>query len=355
MRTRTLDLTLADEAGRRAAIAGAAAVLRRGGLVAFPTETVYGLGANALDAEAVTRVFAAKGRPAWDPLIVHVTSRAMLSRVAASLPAAFERLAARFMPGPLTVLVPRAPAVPDAVTAGRATVAVRFPAHPVAHALIDVAGVPVAAPSANRFGHTSPTTAAHVLADLEGRVDLVLDAGPASVGVESTVVDLSQTPALILRPGGVSREALAEVLGPVDVFRRPLVEQPPEALPSPGAGIRHYAPRARVVTVEDPSVLGDTVRDFAADGLRVGVLLPGDLPGGAARALPASVEVFPWGRWGDWVSLASTLFAGLRRLDAAGLDVIACPLPPSEGLGLALRDRLEKAARPEPGPAPAMR
>lgn len=335
------------EAGRpwTTAITESADLLRRGRLVAFPTETVYGLGANALDAAAVRGIFEAKQRPAWDPLIVHVTSRVMLQQVAAALPEGFERLAAHFMPGPLTVLVDRSPAVPDEVTAGRATVAVRMPSHPVARALIDAAQVPVAAPSANRFGHTSPTTAAHVLADLDGRIDAVLDAGPTSVGVESTVVDLSVSPPLILRPGGVSREAIEAVLGPVTVYRPALVQEPPDALRSPGAGIRHYAPRAHLVLVDRPDAVEAVARELRDEGRRVGVLWSG--PPGTTPP-PPGLHVVAWGPWGDWDALAQTLFAGLRALDAGGAEAIVCPLPPGVGLGLAIRDRLQKAATPAP-------
>jgi L-threonylcarbamoyladenylate synthase len=219
-----------------------------------------------------------------------------------------------------------------------------MPAHAVARALIDRAGVPVAAPSANRFGRPSPTRAEHVLDDLDGRIDAVLDAGPTPVGVESTVVDISVEPALILRPGGVSREALEAVLGPVDVYRPPLLEGPPVSLPSPGAGMRHYAPRARLLLVDSTAAVRAEVESLLADGLHVGVLDAGGPAGGGAW--PAQVTAFAWGRWGDWDGLARTLFEGLRSLDARGVDAIVCPLPPETGLGLALRDRLTKAARP---------
>ena len=228
----------------------AAELLRGGGTVAFPTETVYGLGANALDAEAVVKIFAAKERPGWDPLIVHVSDREMLGRVAQvpDLQAQdIEVLVERFWPGPLTLLLPRTVAVPDAVTAGRRLVGVRMPGHPVALELIRRAGVPVAAPSANRFGRTSPTTAAHVLEDLDGRIDAVLDGGATRVGVESTVLDVGAR--VIYRPGGVAKEELERVLGgAVEVYRAAVVEDP-GSLPSPGVGTRHYAPRARLVLV----------------------------------------------------------------------------------------------------------
>lgn len=345
--TRVLDVT-GDPGAATAAIHEAARLLREGRLVAFPTETVYGLGANALDASAVRRVFEAKQRPSWDPLIVHVTSAGMLRNVAGRVPDGFHDLAARLMPGPLTVLVERGARIPDVVTAGRDTVAVRMPSHPVARALIDAAGVPVAAPSANRFGHASPTTAAHVLADLDGRIDALVDGGPTSVGVESTVIDITVTPPQILRAGGVTREDIEAVLGPVDLYRPVLTSTPPEALRSPGAGIRHYAPRARLVLVDDPRALASTAAELLDEGRRVGLMWPAAAPGphaGDHVPAPHGALVFPWGEWGRWDTLARDLFAGLRELDASGAEVIVCPLPPAEGLGLAVRDRLEKAAR----------
>jgi L-threonylcarbamoyladenylate synthase len=321
-------------------LARAAELLRAGGTVAFPTETVYGLGANALDATAVEKIFAAKQRPAWDPMIVHVEGRAMLEQVAA-VPAGDEgrvvaRLMAAFWPGPLTLLLPRTAAVPDAVTAGRALVGVRSPAHPVARELIRLAGVPVAAPSANRFGHTSPTTAAHVLADLDGRIDAVLDGGATSVGVESTVLDVAAR--AIYRPGAVTAAMIKKVIGE-EVRRVSAVEglAEEEAMASPGMEMRHYAPRARLVLVEGQEGLLREVASYSA--AEVGVMLPDGWDAGAAGA------VFRWGPWNDAEILARLLFAGLRMLDGRGVKAIVCPVPAMGGLGEALRDRLEKAAR----------
>ena len=315
--------------------------------MALPTETVYGLGANALDRAAVVRIFAAKSRPAWDPVIVHVASQAMLEGLVDGVPAAARRLMEAFWPGPLTVLLQRTHAVPDAVTAGRPLVGVRMPSHPVALELIRRAGVPVAAPSANRFGHVSPTTAAHVLHDLDGRIDAVLDAGPAPRGVESTVLDPSPKPMVIYRPGAVTAEQILQVAGPVELFHgdEPLAETPAGALPSPGLGSRHYAPRARLVLIEAPAdELGASLAEAASSerGERLGVMLP------AGIAVPreiAAAEVCPWGRWDEPETLARGLYAGLRALDSAGCTVILCPLPRAEGLGVAIRDRLRKAAR----------
>src|SRR5512133_768452 len=227
------------------AIAEAAETIRNGGLVAFPTETVYGLGANALDVDAVGRIFTAKGRPAADPLIVHLSGLDQITRVVRSVSPEAQKLAETFWPGPLTLILPKRPAVPDLVTSELDTVAVRVPNHPVALALIQAAGVPIAAPSANRFGHTSPTTAKHVLHDLDGRIDIILDGGSASIGVESTVLDLSTTPPRILRPGGVTREMLESVIGPVTVLGQR--KKPELGLPSPGLLEKHYAPHAEMI------------------------------------------------------------------------------------------------------------
>ena len=330
-----------DTAEALEALRQAAGILRAGGLVALPTETVYGLGAHALDSAAVERIFAAKQRPAWDPVIVHVSSLEMLNGLIEELPANARRLMEAFWPGPLTLLLRRTDAIPDAVTAGRELVGVRMPAHPVALELIRRAGIPVAAPSANLFGHTSPTTAEHVLDDLDGRIDAVLDAGPTGLGVESTVLDCCQSPMLIYRPGAVTAEQIRSVAGAVEIFtREELQETPPDALPSPGVGLKHYAPRARLVLVDAPlgeieARLADSAERWA--GERVGVMLPAEIEA------PAGVQVFAWGRWDAPEELARALYAGLRALDDRGCTVILCPLPQAEGIGAAIRDRLGKA------------
>jgi L-threonylcarbamoyladenylate synthase len=351
----------------------AAELLLAGGTVAFPTETVYGLGANALDSAEVENIFLAKQRPSWDPMIVHVEGRTMLQRVAA-VPAGDEgrvvaKLMEAFWPGPLTLLLPRTAAVPDAVTAGRSLVGVRMPAHPVALELIRRAGVPIAAPSANRFGGTSPTTAAHVLADLDGRIDAVLDGGATNVGVESTVLDVGAR--AIYRPGAVTAAMIAEAIGEEVrvVSAAGVVEEEADSsaalqndkqerrndkrglrsdkqerqnnkgvgLASPGMGMRHYAPRARLVLVAgQEEMLREVANHSAAE---VGVMLPDGWNAGGAGA------VFRWGAWDDAETLARLLFAGLRTLDARGVKAIVCPLPAMSGLGEALRDRLGKAAR----------
>ena len=334
----------------QAAIAQAVQILRSGGLVALPTETVYGLGANALDAAAVARIFAAKKRPSWDPVIAHVASLEMLDGLVAEVPASARKLMEAFWPGPLTLLLPRTQAVPDAVTSGRPLVGVRMPAHPVALALIRQAGIPVAAPSANTFGHISPTTAAHVLHDLDGRIDAVLDAGPTEHGVESTVLDPCQSPMVIYRPGAVTAEQIRAVAGPVEIFRSdaPLLdatadESPAAALPSPGVGLRHYAPRAKLILIDAslPELAPKIAEALQAlPSERVGLLLPDEL----GASFPAQT-VFTLGRWEAPEEMARELYAGLRALDAAGSTTILCPLPPADGIGAAIRDRLRKAAR----------
>jgi L-threonylcarbamoyladenylate synthase len=334
-RTLHLDYSHPDDLTR------AAALLRDGGMVAFATETVYGLGANAFSDEAVAGVFVAKKRPSWDPLIVHLASVEQLSQVAqvpGVLAGRVSALADAFWPGPLTLLLPRSSAVPDAVTAGRGLVGVRVPAHPAARALLAAAGVPVAAPSANLFGHTSPTTAAHVLADLDGRIDAVLDAGPTSIGVESTVLDPTQTPMVLYRPGAVTAEQLTAVTGvAVEVFM-PTGEARPASMPSPGVGIRHYAPRARLVLVEGSAEALQAAID--GQGAKVGVLLP------QGWSVDGDTVIESWGTWDDPETLAAGLFAGLRALDESGVSVILCPLPEVGGIRDAIRDRLQKAARP---------
>jgi L-threonylcarbamoyladenylate synthase len=322
-------------------IARAAEILRSGGTVAFPTETVYGLGANALDADAVAGIFTAKGRPSWDPIIVHVSDRAMLDQVA-TVPPEAEHLIAAYWPGPLTLLLPRTERVPDNVTAGRPLVGVRMPAHPVALALIEAAGVPIAAPSANRFGHTSPTTAAHVLDDLDRRIDAVLDGGPAQVGVESTVLDPTQSPMVLYRPGAITAEMLEAVSGPVTLYKPQDTAGTPQSLPSPGVGIRHYAPRARLVLVSDEAELRAHLADGQTSGEKIGMMLPEGW-----KVSTGVAEVFPWESLSDNAALAQTLFAGLRELDSRGVAVILCPLPSGSGVGQAIRDRLEKAAKTE--------
>ena len=350
-----------DASAAQAVIEAAASILRRGGLVAFPTETVYGLGGNALDPEAVEKIFLAKQRPAWDPLIVHVSDMAMLSKVVSSAGPPLTRsataLISTFWPGALTLLLPRAEAVPPIVTAGRRLVGVRMPAHPVASTLISSAGVPIAAPSANRFGRISPTRAAHVLEDLDGRIDAVLDAGETTHGLESTVIDASQEPVVLYRPGIISLQQIRETCGSAVEWKasatnEQMNEASSESMPSPGMGIRHYAPRARVILIDEapeqqPGALAQAIKQAAAERNSVGVMLPANfLPAGPADA-HNRMRIFNWGDWQNPPELAHRLYSGLRELDAAGVDLILCPLPRPEGIGAAIRDRLLKAAKPD--------
>ena len=326
-----------------ALIARAAACLRGGGLVAFPTETVYGLGVHALDPVAVRTLFDAKGRPSNDPLIVHVPSLIEAQDLVTVVPPAATALAERFWPGPLTLVLPKRAVVPDEVTAGLPSVAVRVPSHPVAQALLRASGVPIAAPSANLFSRPSPTRAEHVLADLDGRIDLVIDGGPTTVGVESTVVDLTGAQPRVLRPGGVSMEALTAVLGTGVLTGPPLDRGGP--MPSPGLLERHYSPRAPLTLYEgDPAQVVATIRAAAAaaerSGSRVGLLLMD----GEDVQMPQGV-VLSMGPAVDPDLVAANLYAALRELDAAGVDVIlAYGVADTRGIGAALRDRLRRAA-----------
>ncbi|HEX2188712.1 MAG TPA: L-threonylcarbamoyladenylate synthase [Longimicrobiaceae bacterium] len=307
----------------------AAGTLRRGGLVAFPTETVYGLGASALDPEAVARIFAAKGRPSYNPLIVHVADADAARVLAAEWSEAARRLADAFWPGPLTLVVPKHPAVPGAVTAGLPSVALRVPAHPVAHALLREAGIPVAAPSANRSTQVSPTTAAHVERSLGGRVELILDGGPTLVGIESTVVSLAGGVPTLLRPGSVSLEDLRGIVGEVAT---PAADAGGEAArPSPGMLDRHYAPRAELRLFDPGDVpYGD------AEG-RAAVLLLGDVPHppGEVVRMPAEAREY-----------AARLYATLHRLDDAGYETIWAQRVPQAPEWDGVRDRLRRAAHP---------
>ncbi len=337
--------------GAQSVLDEAARILKSGGLVALPTETVYGLGANAFDSRAVERIFRAKQRPAWDPIIVHIAPLdrrdGMLAGLVEAIPETARLLIEAFWPGPLTLLLPRTRAVPDAVTAGRPLVGVRMPAHPVALALIRRAEIPVAAPSANLFGHTSPTTAAHVLEDLDGRIDAVLDAGPTEHGVESTVLDPTRSPMVIYRPGAVTAEQIRAVAGPVELYHEasaPAAE-PADTLPAPGVGLRHYAPHARLILVEAEAAelaacLAAQARKYF--GKRLGIMLPAGIE---EREEFAGARLFHWGRWDSPDAMARELYAGLRQLDGDQCEVILCPLPPEQGIGAAIRDRLRKAAR----------
>jgi L-threonylcarbamoyladenylate synthase len=331
----------------QAVIQQAAKVLLAGGLVAFPTETVYGLGANALDAAAVQRIFAAKGRPASDPLIVHIAALEQLNSVAEDLPALAHSLAQAFWPGPLTLVLKRRQVIPPTVSAGRDTVAVRIPDHPVPLALARAAGLPIAAPSANLFTRPSPTTAAHVLEDLNGRVDLLLDGGPTSIGLESTVLDLSSAQPALLRPGGISIEALRQYIPDLDFTPRYVEHDTAEQSPaSPGMLLKHYSPRAELLLFAGPAEQALARMRQAAlaaigRGERVGVMLP-DEEISAFADLP--VKAVPLGSRADMDQIGRRIFASMRELDTQEVERILVRGVERRGIGLAIWDRLVRAA-----------
>ena len=313
------------------AIGAAARILAGGGLVAFPTETVYGLGADATNAAAVAKLYAAKGRPAFNPLIAHVADAAA-AHALARFDAAADTLAAAFWPGPLTLVLPKSAACPVAelATAGLDTIAVRVPAHPVARALIAAIGRPVVAPSANRSGHVSPTTADHVIADLAARIDLVLDGGPTTVGIESTILACLGGSVTLLRPGGVPRDAIERALGRrVDEAR--VAAEDGEVPLAPGMLVSHYAPRAALRLDADDVQAGEALLAFGSA-----------LPAGADRA----ATILNLSARGDLIEAAANLFSHLRELDRAGAARIAVMPIPHDGLGEAINDRLMRAAAP---------
>lgn len=312
------------------AAAAAARCLTDGGLVAFPTETVYGLGADATNAHAVARLYEAKGRPSFNPLIAHV-SDLQAARQIARFDAQSLRLAETFWPGPLTLVLPKAAGCPvsDLATAGLETIAVRIPAHPVAREILQAFGKPVVAPSANISGHVSPTTAAHVLGDLEGRIDLIVDSGPVSVGVESTIVGCFEQP-LLLRPGGLPREEIEQVLG-VKLARMPEDTGTSDTQPlAPGMLASHYAPRTHVRLNAETLETGEALLAFG----------PRPIPGAEQATVMNLSEA------GDLVEAAANLFGYLRDLDAKGPRAIAVMPIPHDGLGEAINDRLQRAAIP---------
>ena len=364
-------IQISPTAPEPALLAEAAAILQNGGLVAFPTETVYGLGANALDPQAVQRIFRAKGRPAHDPLIVHIADMAQLDQVASNVPPLARKLVRHFWPGALTLVLPKADVIPMAVTAGGPTVAVRCPNHPLALALIRAAGVPIAAPSANRFSHTSPTRAQHVLDDLAGRIDLILDGGPTTIGVESTVLEVSGPDLRILRPGGVTAEELAAALGvgsSATAMLAPLQTTPGESAdapaPSPGLLDRHYAPHTPLwlFTLDEhdsasASEMATSARMGEQEVLRKAMLecARAEQRKGGTVALLLADEDLDWfnhtefrsvsvGSLHDLSQVAAQLFCALRDIDTSDTTLLLARDFPRSGLGLAIRDRLRRAA-----------
>lgn len=337
MQTKLLDATGPDW---QAAAQQAGQILRAGGLVALPTETVYGLGANALDEEAVARIFAVKGRPQDNPLIVHIARLEELKGLVQEIPPQALKLARAFWPGPLTIIFPKSSRIPARTTAGRADVGIRMPSHPVAREIIRQAGVPVAAPSANLSGKPSPTSAAHCVHDLMGRVEAIVDGGDCAVGIESTVLSLAGGRPVVLRPGGISPGQIGQVLGgPVEVAYAVTHPLPPGQAPaSPGMKYRHYSPEAKVILVRGGRE--GFCRFFAArQGPDVWALaFEEDCP-----QLPAG-RVLTYGRAGDPASQARGLFDALRRLDELGARVVYAHSPDLSGEGLGVYNRMLRAA-----------
>lgn len=310
----------------------AAKTLRDGGLVAFGTETVYGLGANALDSTAIAKVFEAKNRPFFDPLIVHIADEAWLPKLVAEVSPLARKLMDQFWPGPLTLVLPKTDLVPDLATSGLPSVAIRMPSHSQARKLLETVDLPIVAPSANPFGLLSPTTADHVASTLGDRIDLILDGGPCEVGVESTVVLMTESTPQILRHGGVTQEQIEAVVGPVSVAKK-VESETPDAVPAPGMLPQHYAPRTPLALESDVDL-----KQLEAEGRRLAALCLDHEPEAGEFAV---TEVLASDR--SLTTAAAQFFAALRKLDSQGLDLIVAWPFPEEGLGRALNDRLNRA------------
>jgi len=343
---KTLVLKVNPENPEIEVIRKAAKIIRSGGLVAFPTETVYGLGADALNAEAVLALFKAKRRPLDNPPIVHVGKFEDVYKLAREVPAKAETLMKTFWPGPLTLVFKRSSLVPDVTVAGLDTIAVRMPRHNVALALIMESSCPIAAPSANLAGRPSPTTAEHVLEDLDGRIDAVLDGGPTKIGVESTVLDMTVDPPQILRPGGTPREALEAVIGKVELHPVAVADKklPVEKARSPGMKHRHYAPKAKLIVVEGelPATVKkvmELVNHYKEQNMKVGVLATDETASFYGDNIVKSL-----GSRSRLDVVAKNLFRLLREFDAEGVNIIIAEGVPTEGLGLAVMNRLRKAS-----------
>ena len=327
------------------ALSEAAEILRRGGLVAFPTETVYGLGANALDEEAAKKIYEAKGRPSDNPLIAHIADFDALKPLVAQVPDCAKKLMDAFWPGPLTIIFNKSGIVPYGTTGGLETVAVRMPSHPVAAELIRLAGIPVAAPSANTSGRPSPTTADHVAQDMRGRIDMIVDGGEVGIGVESTIVDVSEGVPTVLRPGAVTMEMLREVLGEVRIDRAVLEPMKADLKPkAPGMKYRHYAPKAALTLVEGAvdemaKAIGVLADREGKQGRRVGIICTEETKGRYSQGVLRSI-----GTRSEAASIAHNLYAVLREFDDLDVDVIFSEAFSSDELGQAVMNRLTKAA-----------
>ncbi|NLC67962.1 MAG: threonylcarbamoyl-AMP synthase [Clostridiaceae bacterium] len=340
----------------------AAAIIKNGGLVAFPTETVYGLGANAMDREAVKNIFKAKGRPSDNPLIVHISSKYSIDNLVTGVPSWAQKLVDNFWPGPLTLIFKKTPSVPDEITAGLETLAIRMPAHPVALSLIDESGLPIVAPSANKSGKPSPTTAAHVFEDLAGKIDLIIDGGPTRVGIESTVLDITSYPPVVLRPGGITLEQLRDVLGEVRQYIEDYAEDGKnpgyakgkdknncagncgEIPRSPGLKYKHYSPAAKIITVEGElekviNKINELVVRYEEKQVRVGVLATNQ-----TKDLYKASTVISMGDRNHPDTIASNLFNCFREFDNFNMQVVLAESIDKTGIGLAVMNRLIKAS-----------
>ncbi|MDN5351661.1 MAG: L-threonylcarbamoyladenylate synthase [Clostridiales bacterium] len=348
-KTKYINVEACNESALAQSLEWPAKVLREGGTVAFPTETVYGLGANALDAEAVLKIYAAKNRPADNPLIAHIADIAMLDDLVKDIKPWAWALIDAFWPGPITFVFKKKAIIPNEMTCGLDSVAVRMPSHPVAQELIRLAGVPIAAPSANLSGRPSPTLAAHVLEDMDGRIDCVVDGGATEVGLESTVVDVTGEKPVILRPGGITREMIEAVFGACDVASEPVGDGP---VASPGMKYRHYAPKAEVqVYIGETTPVIQKIAEMTNQAVKTGKKVGIMVFEGDALVLkrlvsdsPSEVVLSHHGRGDHLEVFAGRLFADLREMDALGCDLILVRGVESVGLGYAIMNRLKKAA-----------
>ncbi len=319
-------------------------ILKKGGLVAFPTETVYGLGADGLNENAAKKIYAAKGRPSDNPLIIHITDMAALGRIAKKIPEAAVRIAGKYWPGPLTMIFEKTDAVPYGTTGGLDTVAVRMPEDDIAAAVIRAGGGYIAAPSANTSGRPSPTKARHVKEDLEGRIDMIVDGGPTEIGVESTILDMTADPPMILRPGAVTREMLEELAGPVCVDKAVIAPESKERPKAPGMKYRHYAPRAELCIIEgEMEAVADAVNRMAEEkfacGYKIGIIGTDETLGKYKKGIVKSI-----GTREDEAVIANRLYGILREFDEENVDYIFSEAFPTGGIGSAVMNRLLKAA-----------
>lgn len=345
MQTEIVKMTTANN---EQALQKAGQILKNGGLVAFPTETVYGLGANGLDAAACVKIYEAKGRPSDNPLILHVADRAMIAMIAKEVTPMAEKLLAAFCPGPITLIMKRRKVVPDRITGGLDTVGIRMPEDDIARAMIKAAGVPVAAPSANISGRPSPTTAAAVYHDMAGKISLILDGGACHFGVESTIVDTTGKKAVILRPGAITQEMLAELLGEENVMLDPAVVGAKVIPKAPGMKYTHYAPKASMYLIEGESdkmsaAFRRELRRLKTAGHTVGIIASDEVIASLKGEVPADL-LQAYGKQGDLLAIAADIYEALRSFDDKKADILLGEGTAAKGLGLAIMNRLHKAS-----------